>query len=144
MKNFKVIRYFIVIVAAAALVLGAVFIPRFNGPEKDSSTQSGEESYGTETKIADNDTQIAPETTEFRTDPPETDDPDAIKDAVDEEFIPAKEDTNGYTGLRGFFVHKLVTDPEKVELYLNIRETPSMSGKILYVIYPDDIVTYTG
>ncbi|MBP5294344.1 MAG: SH3 domain-containing protein, partial [Lachnospiraceae bacterium] len=97
-----------------------------------------------DTKIADDDTKKAPETTEFRTDPPETDDPDAIKDAVDEEFIPAKEDTNGYTGLRACFVHKLVSDPEKVELYLHIRETPSMSGKILYVIYPDDIVTYSG
>ena len=146
MKNFKVIRYFIVLLAAASLVLAAAFVPRFGEPEKrndETSDVSGQP--GTEdTKIADNDTEAPSKNTEQVTDPPETEDPDAIRDAVDDEFIPAPEDTNGYTGLRAFFVHKLVTDPEKVELYLNIRETPSMNGKILYVIYPDDIVTYSG
>ena len=144
MKNFKVIRYFIVIAAAASLILGAVFVPRFGETEhhEDPGTTIAEDETGTPgTRKADNDTSKATETV---TDPPETEDPDAIRDAVDDEFIPAPEDTEGYTGLRGFFVHKLVTDPEKVELYLNIRETPSMSGKILYVIYPDDIVTWTG
>ena len=148
MKSIKIIRYFIVLLLAAALVLGALFVPRFWEPERKEPPAT-EESATEESRIAENETRVtltepSAETTAFMTDPPETEDPEAIRDGIDEEFIPAEEGTDDYTGLRAFFVHKLVTDPEKVELYLNIRETPSMSGKILYVIYPDDIVTYTG
>ncbi len=147
MKSFKIIRYVIVLVLAAALVLGALFVPRFE-PEGPEHTVTGEPETGAsqkadqETKATE--TELPAESTASPTEPPETEDPEAIRDGTDEEFIPVEEGTEGYTGLRAFFVHKLVTDPEKVELYLNIRETPSMSGKILYVAYPDDIVTYTG
>lgn len=148
MKHFKIIRYFIVLLLAAAMVLGAVFVPAFREPyertdppheeTQNSSVPDGNETADDETTGATAEPTLPP------TDPPETEDPDAIRDGTGEPFVPAGEGTEGYTGLRAFFVHKLVTDPAKVELYLNIRETPSMSGKILCVIYPDDIVTYNG
>ena len=145
MKNFRIIRYFIVVLMAAALVCGALFLPLL-GPEspKREETESAEDTGASpETTEADGETTAEPETGTSAL-PTETEDPDAIRDGIDEKFIPVEEGAGGETGLRAFFTHKLITDPEKVELYLNIRETPSMSGKILYVIYPDDIVTYSG
>ena len=149
MKSFKVIRYFIVLLLAAALVCGALFLPRYAPERREDprteapvTSESGNGSGGTE--ASERETTKAPETAAPVTEPPETEDPNAIRDGTDDEFIPVEEGAGGQTGLRAFFTHKLVTDPEKVELYLNIRETPSMNGKILYVIYPDDIVTYLG
>ncbi|MBR3436230.1 MAG: SH3 domain-containing protein, partial [Lachnospiraceae bacterium] len=141
MKHWKIIRYLLVFVGAAALIAGALLVPPVERQKPGPGTETADEtgSQGNETSVMD--TSMAAETV---TDPPETEDPETIRDALDEEFVPAAEDTEGHTGLRGFFVHKLVTDPEKVELYLNIRETPSINGKILYVMYPDDIVTYLG
>ena len=145
MKSFKVIRYLIVLLLAAALVCGALFLPRLKPERKDQETTEARDVTGTPegTTEADRETTKAPETASPTT-PTETEDPNAIRDGIDEEFVPVEEGAGGETGLRAFFTHKLVTDPDKVELYLNIRETPSMNGKILYVIYPDDIVTYTG
>ena len=145
MKSFKVIRYLIVLLLAAALVCGALFLPRLKPERKDQETTEARDVTGTPegTTEADRETTKAPETASPTT-PTETEDPNAIRDGIDEEFVPVEEGAGGETGLRAFFTHKLVTDPDKVELYLNIRETPSMNGKILYVSYPDDIVTYTG
>ena len=157
LKAFKVIRYFIVVLVAGALVAGAFFVPRLSKddrqdaaskteaqetdhtPALDPSKRADDETSGTGAPSGTEPTQT-PGTEESES----TEDPNAIRDALDDEFIPVGEGTESYSGLRAYFVHKLVTDSEKVELYLNIRETPSMSGKILYVIYPDDIVDYTG
>lgn len=46
-------------------------------------------------------------------------------------------------GLEAFFENKLCIDPEKVSLYLNVREAPDEESEILDVLYPDDIVTFT-
>lgn len=47
-----------------------------------------------------------------------------------------------YFGLREYFKGKLIIDTEKVELYLNVRETPENDSKILSVLFPNDVVTY--
>ncbi len=45
-------------------------------------------------------------------------------------------------GLQVFFENKLCIDPEKVSLYLNVREEPNEDSEILDVLYPDDIVPF--
>ena len=45
-------------------------------------------------------------------------------------------------GLKTFFENKLCIDPEKVSLYLNVREEPNEESTILDVLYPDDIVPF--
>ncbi|MBO7364595.1 MAG: SH3 domain-containing protein [Lachnospiraceae bacterium] len=45
-------------------------------------------------------------------------------------------------GLRKYFRGKLAIDPEKVEKYLNVRETPDVDAPILWVLFPMDIATY--
>ena len=47
-------------------------------------------------------------------------------------------------GLRAYFRDKLIIDPEKVSLYLNIREEADEDSTILAVMYPNDIMTFIG
>ena len=67
-----------------------------------------------------------------------------VLDDTDKELVLFGERENPYTGLRGYFFGRLKVNYDKVDTYLNVRQTPSPDGLIETILYPTDVVEYLG
>ncbi|MBR4768690.1 MAG: SH3 domain-containing protein [Lachnospiraceae bacterium] len=131
---FRNLRYAITVILALSAV-GIVFA--VTAPKREASAEKRDTS-ATETEA---ETEAPSETDAL----PETEEPfETLPDMSfpEDELIHFEEPVQGNGGLRSYFRRKLVIDMGKVHLYLNVREKPDETSKILSVLWPSDIVTY--
>lgn len=163
----KKLRYGIVLMAAGLLLLGTVLATGLIKPKKESPApsqkteeQNTEVPRSEETSIADTtetetevesgevsseEPETEPEVTETEPEVTEPEETSEVRDDTDKPIVYNPEnETNPYTGLRGYFFRKLKINPQKVSRYLNVRMTPSPDGRIRMILSGDEVVPYIG
>ena len=146
-------RYAAVLLAAALMILGTALLVKgrhINETENAAAPEASEAASFEVVDVADRHIRGNIEGREA----PEEETPVLLtalpseslpsEEPSQEEAAPAETSEEVPVGLKAYFRDKLCIDPEKVSLYLNVREAPDEESDILDVLYPDDIVPCTG